>query len=184
VIRRLRDPRGFVLMELVVTVALMGLVVGGITSMLISATKHEAALNLEFQAQESARQALSELRSDLHCASSVTGSGSTITLTLPTGCPTGTGSVTWCTVGAAAPYALWRIPAGSCTTSTVGSRRWVPLAVATGDRPAGLTAASIFTPASTLHTLPDVAVDFSVTAGRRPAYRLADTIYLRNGVRL
>jgi hypothetical protein len=164
-------------MELVMTVAILGIVVGGITSMLISATKHEAALNLEFQAQESARLALSELRSDLHCASSVSpasGTVSSITLTLsgcPTGNATGTCSVTWATVAHGTRYDLRRAADASCTHS--GSRTWAK----------SLIAASIFTAAWTSRTLPDVAVDFSVAAGRKRPYRLADTIYLRNGVR-
>jgi Tfp pilus assembly protein PilW len=177
VVRRLRDQRGLVLMELVMTVAIMGLVVGGITTMLVSATKHETALNLEFQAQESARLALSELRIDLHCASAVSptsGTVSSITLTL-TGCPSGTltatCSVTWSTVANGTRYDFRRVAAASCTHP--GTRTWAN----------GLIAPSIFTPAWMSRTLPDVAVDFSVAAGRKPAYRLADTIYLRNGVR-
>jgi hypothetical protein len=177
VVRRLRNERGLVLMELVMTVAIMGLVVGGITTMLVSATKHEAALNLEFQAQESARLALSELRIDLHCASAVSptsGTVSSIVLALsgcPTGTLTGTCSVTWSTVASGTRYDLRRIAAATCTHP--GTRTWAN----------GLTAATIFTPAWTSRTLPDVAVDFSVAAGKKPPYRLADTIYLRNGVR-
>ena len=187
-VRRLRDERGLVLMELVMTVAILGIVVGGITGMLVSATRHEVALNLGFQAQGSARLALSKLRGDLHCASSVaptSGTVSSIRLTLA-GCPTGTGSVTWCTVGSVPPYELWRVPAAACTTGTAGSRKWVPAPAAVGDRPWGLAAAGIFTPAWTSRTLPGVTVDFSVysvAAARRPPYRLVDTIYLRNGVR-
>ena len=184
VVRRLGDQRGFILIELIMTMAILGLVVGGITSMLISATKHEARLNLQFQAQESARLALSTLRDDLHQACSVSGTATAITLVEPgSDCQTGATSLTWCAVGNATPYEPWRVPAGSCSTSTTGSRRWVPAAAAVGDRPAGLIAANIFTTGWASHTLPDVAVDFSVTAGNSRPYRLSDTIYLRNGVR-
>jgi type II secretory pathway pseudopilin PulG len=183
VVRRLRDERGIVLMELIVTMGILGLVVGGITSMLVSATKHEARLNLQFQAQESARLALTTLRSDLHCASAVSptsGNVSAITLTL-NGCRTGTGSFTWCTVPNGTRYDLWRIPAAyaSCTastTSTSGSRLWAQ----------GVSAATIFTPNATTHAsavLPAVGVDFSITAGTSRSYRLTDVIYLRNGAR-
>jgi Tfp pilus assembly protein PilW len=175
--RRLREQRGLVLMELVVTVAFMGLVIGGITSMLVSATKHETALNLEFQAQESARLALSKLRIDLHCASFVapaSGTVAAVALTLtdcPTGIPSGTCSVTWSTVANGARYDLRRVADASCAHP--GASTWAN----------GLTAGSIFTPAWASRTLPAVAVDFSVAAGRKRPYRLADTIYLRNGVR-
>jgi hypothetical protein len=165
------------LMELVLTMAFMGLIVGGITGMLVSATKHETALNLEFQAQEAARLALTTMRADMHCASAVSptsGTVSSIALTLTncsTGISTGTCSVTWSTAASGGRYNLQRVASASCTTP--GTRTWA----------GGLTAGSIFTPAWTSRTLPAVAVDFSIAAGTRPAYRLADTIYLRNGVR-
>jgi Tfp pilus assembly protein PilW len=175
VVRRLREERGLVLMELVMTVAIMGIVIGGITGMLVSATKHETALNLEFQAQESARLALSELRVDLHCASSVspTSGRSPTPLTL-SGCPTSPDRDPF---GRVVDGREWdaprfrRVADASCTHP--GTRTWAN----------GLTASSIFAPAWTSRTLPDVAVDFSVAAGNKRPYRLADTIYLRNGVR-
>ena len=164
-------------MDLVVTVAILGIVVGAIAGMLVGATKHEAALNLEFQAQEAARQALTELRIDLHCASAVSptsGTVSSVALTLtgcPTGNPAGTCSVTWSTVANGTRFDLRRVADSSCAHP--GTRTWAQ----------GLTAASIFTPAWASRTLPDVAVDFSVAAGKKLPYRLADTIYLRNGAR-
>ena len=188
VVRRLGDQRGFILIELIMTMAILGLVVGGITTMLVSATKHEARLNLQFQAQESARQALIELRYDLHCASAVsltsgTVAGTAITLSLPTGCRTGSGSVTWCTVANGIQYDLLRVPGASCTTS--GSRRWAEGLVAgnNGQVCPPSSGCAVFAPAWTPQTLPDVAVDFSVAAGTSRSYRLNDVIYLRNGAR-
>jgi hypothetical protein len=161
------------------TMGLLGVVMAGIGSALVSATQHETALNREFQAQESVRLALGGLRSDLHCGSTVTPSSGTtalITINLPTGCPTGVGSFTWCTVAAGVGFDLWRVPGPACATTAVGSRRWAQ----------GLLARYPFTPDATVHAgapvLPDVAVDFAVAAGAR-SYRLTDRIYLRNGTR-
>jgi prepilin-type N-terminal cleavage/methylation domain-containing protein len=179
VVRRVGNEGAFTLAELIMAMAILGLVVGGITGILVSATKHEAALNLEFQAQESARLALTKMRSDVHCAATVSpssGTASSITLALSSGCPTGMGSFTWCTAANGTRFDLWRIPSASCTTTTSGSVRWAQ----------GLTAGSIFIPDATVHSgapvLPEVAVDFAVAAGTR-SYRLADKIYLRNGAR-
>lgn len=179
------DPRlgareaAFTLVELVVTMSLLGIVVTGITGVLVSATRHEAALNVQFQAQQSVRLALSEIRSDLHCASAVSpasGSASSITLTLPAGCRTGSGSFTWCAVAAAQRFDLWRVPGAACSTAVAGTRRWAQ----------GLVGSSVFVPDATVHAgapqLPAVAVDLAVAAGSR-SYRLSDTIYLRNAVR-
>jgi type II secretory pathway pseudopilin PulG len=157
----------------------LGIVMSGITGALVSATRHETALNQEFQAQESVRLALSEVRSDLHCGSAISptsGAASAITVVLPTGCRTGLGSYTWCTVAAGTRFDLWRVPGTVCSTTAAGARRWA----------SALLAGSPFTPDATVHAgapaLPDVAVDLRVAAGVR-SYRLADTIYLRNGTR-
>src|ERR1051326_791659 len=47
--RRLSGERGFTLPEMIVTVAILGIVVGGITTAFTSASKAEADLNRRFQ---------------------------------------------------------------------------------------------------------------------------------------
>jgi prepilin-type N-terminal cleavage/methylation domain-containing protein len=175
----LRCERGFTLIELLMTMAILGIVVTAITGVLVSATRHEASLNVQFQSQESARLALSEVRRDLHCASSVSptsGAQTSITLTLPSGCQAGSGSFTWCTKANGSTYDLWRIPSSSCTTTTSGSVRWA----------SSLTTGQVFTPDATVHAgapvLPDVSLNFTVAGGTRN-YVVTDTIYLRNGSR-
>ena len=58
--RRLACEGGFTLVELLVTMSVLGIVMSGIAGALVSATRHETALNQEFQAQESVRLALGE----------------------------------------------------------------------------------------------------------------------------
>ncbi len=178
-ISRFGDERGLTLSELVVTMAILAIVLTGITSTLVAATQHEADLNLRFQAQQSARLALSKVREELHCAGAVSptsGATSAITLTLPSGCTTGAGSITWCTVARGSLYELWRIPGASCDTTASGSVSWAQK----------LTTEHAFVPDATAHAgapvLPDVGLTFTVAAGSR-LYQLTDTIYLRNGVR-
>jgi prepilin-type N-terminal cleavage/methylation domain-containing protein len=173
------DEAGFTLPELMTTMAILAIVLAGITGPMVEATKYESDLNVRFQAQEGARVALSSIRRELHCASAVSpssGSTSSITLTMPAGCTTGTGSVVWCTVASGGAYGLWRVPGTSCNTATSGSRLLAQ----------SLTTQNVFTPDATAHAgapvLPDVGVDLTVGVGGR-SYRLTDTVYLRNGTR-
>jgi prepilin-type N-terminal cleavage/methylation domain-containing protein len=172
------DERGFTLVELLASMTIMGVVLGGITATLASATGLEADLGTRFQSEQAARQALTKFRTEVHCASAVTpssGAVASITLTLPTGCTTGSGSVTWCTVANGSRFDLWRVPGTTCVTSAAGASRWGQ----------ALTTQYPFTPDSTVHApavLPSVAVSFSFNAGKH-TYVLADTIYLRNGTR-
>jgi prepilin-type N-terminal cleavage/methylation domain-containing protein len=172
------DERGFTLVELLASMAIMGVVLGGITATLASATGLEADLGTRFQSEQAARQALTKFRTEVHCASAVTptsGATSSVTLTLPAGCTTGSGSITWCAVANGSQFDLWRVPGSTCTTGAAGAARW-------GQK---LTTSTPFTPDSTVHApavLPSVAVTFSFNTGKH-TYVLADTIYLRNGTR-
>jgi prepilin-type N-terminal cleavage/methylation domain-containing protein len=173
-----RDERGFTLVEILGSMVIMGVVLGGITATLASATGLEADLGTRFQSQQAARQALTKFRTEVHCASGVTpssGTAASVTLTLPTGCTTGSGSVTWCAVANGNRSDLWRIPGTTCTTAAAGASRWGQ----------GLTTSTPFTPDGSVHApavLPSVAVTFSFNTGKH-TYVLADTIYLRNGTR-
>jgi prepilin-type N-terminal cleavage/methylation domain-containing protein len=71
---RLRDQGGFSLVEMIVVVAILGIVLSGITIVFVSGTRAEVQVNDRFQAQEAARLALAAIRQDAHaaCAASVT----------------------------------------------------------------------------------------------------------------
>jgi prepilin-type N-terminal cleavage/methylation domain-containing protein len=176
---RLRSEAGMTLVELMTAMALLGIIMVGITSAFVSAIRAETDLGARFQAQENVRQALGIFRSDLHCASAVTptsGATSSITLTIPSGCKVAAGSETWCTVSVSGGYDLYRIPGATCSTGTSGAVR----------QATKLTDLNVFTPDATTHAgaavLPSVAVSLRVRTANR-MYTAADTIYLRNGTR-
>jgi type II secretory pathway pseudopilin PulG len=192
ILRRARAEAGWSLVELTVTMAILLTVVAALTGALVSATNNEATLNNRFQTQVQARLALSKLRAEVHCASSITdtsspamslsswtSSKSAIALSLPAGCSSGGGTVYWCTTASGGKWQLHRLTGwtGSCT----GGVSWAD----------GLTSAMPFSlptaanlPA-TVH-LPLLHVALPVNAlksGSTGLYQLTDDIAALNAVR-
>ena len=166
----LRGQRGYALTELLTVLAILTIVLGGLTALFVSATRAEVDMRKRFEAQQDARLAMDALRREVHCASAITPTvpSSTVTLTLPSGCPTGSGSVTWRTqnVGTSR-YELWR---DSGTTS----KRYADYLT--------LANAFTYTAATTdkrarLHVEFPVDIDLGDTI---PSYKLADDLVLRN----
>jgi prepilin-type N-terminal cleavage/methylation domain-containing protein len=136
---RLREEGGFTLVELVVVMAILGLVLGGITTVFLSGSRAEFQVNRRFQAQEAARLALAAVRADVHSACTVVATGDTLTLSIPitdtsTTPPTAPDTTTQCgTVNAAnikkviwtactsptdaGKFALYRAAATTCPSS-------------------------------------------------------------------
>lgn len=176
---RLRSERGYSLVELLVSMFILGSVMTSISVLLVSATNQEVDMNRRFQAQTEARLGLDMMRREVHCAMSVSPSGASasVTLTIPATCPTsgGSTSITWCTVANGANrWGLWRYPGSSCSGN---GKRWADY----------LTASSIFVyaPQSTskLATL-TVTLPVNVKPSEsRFLYKLEDDIVLRNSTR-
>ena len=176
---RLRhDERGFTLIELLVVMGMLVIVMTALSYALIAASKSEEEMNRRFASQINARIALDQLRREVHCASAVTPSGSSasITITLGGRCPSAAGgtTVSWCTVGSGTRYVLYRKVGATCDTTGKKSVDF-------------LTTGTVFafTPQS-VTSLATLSVTLPVNA--RPAsgladYRLADDIVLRNSVR-
>jgi prepilin-type N-terminal cleavage/methylation domain-containing protein len=166
---------GYTIIELLVSMAILGVVMGAVTVLFVQASTAELDLQNRFQAQQSARLALDKLRRETHCASAASVATSTsVTLTLATYCPTGSGSVTWCTVGSGNRFALRRKVGTTCDGAGV---LWADY----------LTSGDVFsyTPQSTT-SLAKLHVDFPVNVKPSKsvqAYELVDDIVLRNSTR-
>jgi prepilin-type N-terminal cleavage/methylation domain-containing protein len=177
--RLLREEGGYTLMELLVSISILASVMASVSVLLVSATKSEVDMNKRFQAQTQARLGLDRLRREVHCAISVSpaGASSSVTLTIPSTCPTSGGStaITWCTVANGANrWDLWRYPGSSCSGT---GKKWADY----------LTQSSIFnyTAQSTVK-LATLSVTLPVNV--RPSqtsflYKLDDDIVLRNSTR-
>jgi prepilin-type N-terminal cleavage/methylation domain-containing protein len=96
---RLRDERGYSVIELLVSMSILGSIMTSISVLLVSSTNAENDMNRRFQAQTDARLGLDRLRREVHCAQSVavTSGGAVATLTIPATCPTSGGltALTW-----------------------------------------------------------------------------------------
>ena len=174
-LRRLSGERGYSLIELLTVMGILSIVLGGLTTLFVSATAAQTDLNERYQAQQHARLALERVRRDIHCASSAATTGSTLSLVLGSYCRSGSGPITWCTVLVSPQrYALYRAAAGTCSAAN---------GVKLADY---ITTATTFSAiAPNAESLARVGIDFPVDleADALRAYRLRDAIVLRNSVR-
>lgn len=178
-----RDERGYSLIELIVSMAILGGVMTSISVLLISATRAELDMNQRFQAQTSARLGLDRMRREVHCASSVAVGGTIAggrypeaVLTIPATCPTAGGltALTWCTVPNGSRWELWRYQSATCSGT---GRKWAD----------HLTTAGVFNytaQSTTSLAFLSVHLPVNVPATKTTrSYVLADDIVLRNSTR-
>jgi prepilin-type N-terminal cleavage/methylation domain-containing protein len=188
--RRLAAEHGYSLSEMLVVLAIIGIVLTALTQLFVSASTAQLDMTRRFEAQQDMRLALDKLRREIHCASGLTGAPPTYSITLSLGsyCPTnGTAApaVTWCTrdkndsptnpadPDADPPYSLWRYIGSTC--SGTDRRKWADY----------LTTGEVFTayiaPAS--GSLGKLRVNLPVDLTPNDAkqrYVLDDDIVLRN----
>jgi prepilin-type N-terminal cleavage/methylation domain-containing protein len=176
--RRLREERGYSLVELLAAMSILGLVVGALTTLFVSASAAQIDLDRRLQSQQAVLVAMSKLRREIHCAQSISPFlSNSITLSLPSQCITGTGSVSWCTweIVPGERYELWREVGATC--DNVGGVRWADY----------LTEGAIFAYVPQDATsLAKLRVELPVNVNPSNAlqtYELEDDIVLRNGSR-
>ena len=185
-LRRLRCEAGYSLIEMLTVLVIMGVVTGSLTALFVQASNAESDMNNRFQAQLTARLALDKMRREVHCAGVATPSASSysVTLTLPSYCKTGSGSITWCTRSVSTGrYALYRVQGATCT----GGVKWADYL--TSSSTATITGGELYIfnyVAQSSTSLATLSVDFPVNM--KPSktvelYELKDDIVLRNSTR-
>jgi prepilin-type N-terminal cleavage/methylation domain-containing protein len=185
-LRRLGPERGYSLVEMLIVMSILGVVMSSLTTVFVQATNAEQGMNNRFQSQLTARLALDQMRREVHCASvaTPTGSSSSVTLTLPSYCKTGSGSITWCTRNVATNrYALYRVVGSTCT----GGVKWADYLAPTATATVCSGALCIFNyTAQSTTSLAQLKVDFPVNLQPSKSvelYELIDGIVLRNSTR-
>lgn len=207
------DEAGYTLVELLVVMAILGVVLLGLTTAFAAGLSAEAGAMRRATAQENARIALTRMRTDIHCASAAPApeanpyGGFTLTLTQsPNACPavtTTSSGVQWCTIPHPDSPARWRLyrflgtqleDCGGSTASTLlveyvaePASGW-PVNTGTDPAPASWGGNLWPTaPACPAGNLPTVAVQMTMNVDpvNRPneRYELQDTIALRNAPR-
>ena len=185
-LRALRGERGYSLIEMLIVLSIMSVVMGALTTVFVQASNSELDMNNRFQAQQESRLALDKMRREVHCGSVATpaGSSSSVTLTLPAYCKTGSGSITWCTRNVSTNrYALYRVVGVTCS----GGVKWADYLVPTSSAAVCSGTLCIFTyVAQSTSSLAKLHVDFPVNVKPSKSvelYELADDIVLRNSTR-
>jgi len=179
----LRDERGYSLIELLIVMAILGIVLGALTTVFVSGSNAELDLNRQFQAQQAARLALDKIRVDIHCASAAQaqtiGTYPGLKLAFPSGgCYPST--VSWCVVPSTTMTGRFALFRSIATSSICTSSDTTRLQVADDLT----TSSSVFTtPTIPNLGLETVGVDFPVSVNAnatRDVYELKDSIVARN----
>jgi prepilin-type N-terminal cleavage/methylation domain-containing protein len=196
---RLGDERGFSLPEMLMVLAILGVVLAAMTQLFASASQSQVDQTNRVRSQLDGRVALDQLRREIHCASSVSGNEAwpnirSITIVIPSSCATwrsGILSVTWCTLGSSSPYTLWRYPhttdlsaasyLSACLNTGSGGTAWTSNVVATSSVTGGQVFRT-YTPSSG-STLASISLDVPVGRGasaNQSLFEFTDNVALRN----
>ena len=182
----MKAEHGYSLVELLVTMVILGVVLSGLTTVFISGSSATVSLDLRSQGQQNARLALDKLRVDIHCASAA--QAQTINtypgIKLNVSSCSSTSPVSYCVIQfSASPvrYQLYRATGTGSTDCTSSDATRVLIADY-------LTSSSVFTTSAIpQYSLQTVGIDLKVDANPRSttlyAYELTDSIVARNSTR-
>jgi len=167
---RLSDESGVTLVELLISMALLAIVLAGVSNAFVSGLRAGSASAARTGNQEDAQLAVNRLEYEIRCSSgaTVSGGGSTVVLTLPSECIHATGSYTWCVANAE----LLRYSGSSCSgTGQVFA--------------SNVTTATPFSLLTVSGALPRLQVSLAINASgsNANAIDVTDQIALRNAAR-
>jgi prepilin-type N-terminal cleavage/methylation domain-containing protein len=180
------EEQGYSLVEMVVVMAILGVVLSGLTTVFVGGSNAEISMNRRFQAQQQARLAIDRLRGDIHCASAAQaqtiGTYPGIKLAVAN-CSSATPTISWCAVQVSASPARYQLYRSTATSSICTTSDTVRVLVADY-----ITSSSVFTTATIpQYSLQTVGVDLNVNVSpataTADAYRLTDSIVARNSTR-
>ena len=178
----IRDERGYTMVEMLVVMAILGVVMAGLTTIFVSGSHAEVDINRRFQAQQQARLALDKIRVDLHCASAAE-IDSTYGYLKVAEDNCSTTHVTWCAMTSptmTGRYGLYRTTDVTATRCTASDTSKVMIADYL-TRNTGLW--SFNAPDGMLEVISvDFPISASPTAGR-DVYELKDILVARNSAR-
>lgn len=201
--RRAADERGYTLTEMIVVMAVLGVVVTAIASLFATGVGASGDQIRRFESQQQVQTAMNRLQRDGHSGCTISTPStyntwtSSVTMYFPSdSCASGSHSVTWCTRATGTTYSLYRIVGTSCASATavyasnlVGANIFVYLPpsshlVTTTSLGAGTSSSYIATQDNS-NVLARLHVDMTATlkSGKHDQYRLFDDIALRNGPR-
>jgi len=169
-----------------VTMVILSVVLTGLTTVFVSGTNAETALNHRFQAQLQARAGLDKLRYDIHCASAA--QAQTIN-TYPglklnvSNCFSSTPTISWCVLQVLSSPPRYQLYRSTATSNTCTSSDSARLLVADY-----LTSSSVFTTSTVpQYSLQTVGVTLTVSANDKSktaeVYKLSDSIVARASTR-
>jgi Tfp pilus assembly protein PilW len=185
---RLAEEKGQTLIEMITTMAMLSFVMAAVAVLFVSGLHAQTDMNQRFQAQQNARLALTQMRSDIRnscmapqvyatpasatpLASGVFGAK----VVLASACSAGvaTSNVAWCadSATAAAPFGLYKQTGTACAYNN-GVRR--------ADQ---LKTNAVFALSTTSGRRPELAVSFPIDANLSTpngVYTLSDTVMARN----
>lgn len=196
-----RDERGYSLVEMVVVMAIMGVVMAGLTTIFVGGSRAETDLNRRFVAQQQSRLAQAKIETDLQCAQAAqvqtisTYPG--LAIYEPNCADPNTGSTTidYCIIPSTVMtgrYALWRSPATSnrCSATDTNMTKVADYLTsnATTTSYSSTTGTAVFGEQANLaaNSLEFIMVDFPVSdnpTATKDVYELKDAIAVRNSTR-